>query len=222
MPDGDNWYNLVFEVSQDGLAWTTIQTIQPPAGENATFYGDATWTWYELTSPPSSGVLFFRVRETSGGVLKLRELYVGNNPIDFPIARMNREQYLTMPNKSFNGKPLQFWLNRKTDIDFGEICEIVTWPVAGVESKFAQLYAMRSRYVADLTDLNVGIETPTRWYDALTWQLASYIAAEYPEVPQEREVYLLGVAKQEMGEALDEERDNSPIMIQPNIGAYTR
>lgn len=222
LPDGDNWYNLSFEVSLDGLSWTLIQSIAPPYGENATLYQDARWTWYELTSPPSTGVLFFRVRETSGGVLKLRELYLGNTPNDIPLARMNREQYLTMPNKAFQGRPLQFWLNRETDVSTGEVCQIVTWPVAGVESKFAQIYCMRSRYVADLTDYNQGIEVPTRWYDALIWQLASYIAAEYPEVPQEREVYLIGMAKAEMGEALDEERDNSPIMIQPNIGAYTR
>lgn len=222
LSNGDNWYNLVFEASNDGVTWTVIQTILPQANQNATLYPDARWVWYEIASPSSSGVLFFRVRETGSGVLKLRELFLGNTPNDITISRLNREQYLTLPNKSFRGRPVQFWLNRETDIDLGEICKIVTWPVAGVESKFAQIFAMRNRYIADITDFNAGVELPTRWYDACIWALAAYCAAEYVEVPQDREVYLTAMAKAEMGEALDEERDNSPILIQPNIWAYTR
>lgn len=222
MPNGDNFYNLVFEVSNDGMTWTQVQAIAPPAGQVATLYQDAKWTWYEILSPSNSGVLFFRVRETSGGVLKLRELYLGNNSHDVLMTRLNREQYLNLPNKTFSGRPLQFWLDRQTDVNAGEICNIVQWPVPGAESIFAQVYATRHRYIADVTDFNVGLELPTRWYDAVIWSLASYCAAEYPEVPQEREVYLETKARQEMSEALDEERDNSPIIIRPNIRAYTR
>lgn len=224
LPYGDNFWNLVFSYSTDGVTFTPFQTIAPPFGEQATQYLDGQWVWYELTTPPAVTPSHIRVSETSGGVLSLREFYVGNNPTDMEISRLNREQYLTLPNKNFNGggRPLQFWLERDTDPETGEICRIIPWPIPGVNSKFAQIMCARSRYIADIQDYNQGVELPTRWYDACLWKLASYVAAEATEVQQEREIYLTAKADTEFKEALDEERDNSPINIQADISAYTR
>lgn len=222
LPYGNNWWNLVFEASNDGLSWTTVQSVAAPYGENATQYNDAVWSWYEILSPTASGALFFRVRETSGGVLQLRELFLTDAPYDIPISRLNRQQYDTLPNKSFNGRPLQYWLDRSTDPTTGEICTMRLWPVPGSESTFASVFVRRKRYIADITDFNAELELPTRWYDAIIWQLAGYLASEYPEVDDQREAKLVARAEAELRDAISEERDNSPIQIDPNISAYTR
>jgi hypothetical protein len=224
MANGDQWHNLVFEASNDGITYTLVQTIAAPFGQVQTLYPDKQWVWYEVASPPAGGSLFFRVRETGGGTLSVRELYLGTAPLDLPMARLNREQYLTLPNKAFSGRPLQFWLSRDLNPDgnFAEQPTMYLWPVPGNESTFAQVFLMRHRYIADIQDFNNPVELPVRWYDAVIWWLASYFAAELPDVPQDREVYLMAKAKEEIGEALDEERDNSPILIQADISAYTR
>ena len=224
LANGDQWHNLVFEASNDGLTWTTLQTIAPPFGQYQTLYEDKRWVWNEVVSPVASGSLFFRVRETGGGILNVRELYLGTAPQDIPMARLNREQYYTLPNKAFSGRPLQFYLEKKLveEENFSERPNMVLWPVAGAESAFATVLTVRHRYIADIQDFNTAVELPVRWYDPVIWWLASYFAAEFPEVPQEREMYLDGKAKQELGEAMDEERDNSPIQIQADISAYTR
>lgn len=222
LPYGNNWYNLVFEASNDGLSWTQLQAVAPPYGENATYYADAVWAWYEILSPAAGGSLFFRVRETSGGVLQLRELYCTDAPYDIPIARLNRDQFMTLPNKTFPGRPLQYWLDRSTDPDLGERCIMNLWPVPSTESEFASVLAVRKRYIADVSDYNAQLELPTRWYDAIIWQLAGYLASEYVEVDPQREQMLVTRAEKELMEAISEERDNSPIQINPNISAYTR
>jgi hypothetical protein len=224
MANGDQWHNLVFEASNDDLTYTVLQTIAAPFGEHQTLYQDARWAWYEVASPPTEGALFFRVRETGGGVLDLRELYLGTAPIDIPMARLNREQYYTLPNKTAPSRPLQFWLSRDLNEaeNFAERPKMYLWPVPGGESVFSCLVLVRHRYIADIGDFNASIELPVRWYGALCWSLADLAAAELPEVPPDREAYLQGRASQAMGEALDEERDNSPIQIQADISAYTR
>lgn len=223
-PNGDHYYNLVTEVSDDGVSWVVNQRVPAPYGEVASFYPDALWAWYEAPLPAIPGSYYWRVRETSGGVLALRELYLCSQPYDIPLARVNRQQYMNLPNKLFmgGGRPTQFYLERETDPELGEICKMICWPVPGPESLFASVALMRKRYIADLQDYSRGVELPTRWYDALIWQLASYLASEYQEVPSEREAYLETRAKQEVQSAIDEERDNSPIQIQANISRYTR
>lgn len=222
MPDGDHFYNLVFEASNDGASWTQLQAIAPPYDKQATFYPDATWAWYEILSPVTGGSLFFRIRETSGGVLSLRELYLSQQPYDVMMARLNNQQWAAMPNKRFPGRPLQFFLERTVDVEQGELCNMLLWPVPSIESTFASVFATRKRYIADLQNFNNGLELPTRWYDPVIWWVASYLASEYEEVPQEREQYLDTRAQAEVAEALAEERDNSPITITADISAYTR
>jgi hypothetical protein len=222
--NGDQWHNLVFEASDDGVTYTTLQTVSPPYGEQQTFYEDKVWHWYEITSPVSGGSLFFQVRETGGGTLDIRELYLASSATDIPLARLNRMQYLTLPNKDFAGRPVQFWLSRdlNPDDDFAEQPKMYLWPVPGSESIFSTIMLMRHRYIADLSDFNASLEMPVRWYNALIWWLADLSAAELPEVPPDREAYLATRAMQALAEAMDEERDNSPVLIQADISAYTR
>jgi len=216
MPNGDQFYNLVFEASNDGVTWTLVQTIDPPFGEVATSYPDKKWAWYDVASPASA--LLFRVRETSGGTLNLRELVVSSYPLDTLMYRMNRDQYLLQPNKTSQGRPLQYWLNRQMDQPI-----ITMWPPPSGAEILNCLLVWRSRYIADVQNVNQAIEIPRRWYEAMTWSLAQSIANEMPgEVDPDTKANIALNVQQANMPAMMEERDRSPIQISYNLRRYTR
>lgn len=217
MPNGDQYYNLVFEASDDSITWTLVQTVTPPDGEVTSFYQDLRWTWYEVASPANA--LFFRVRETSGGVLKLRELYLASQPLDILMARLNRDQYTYLPNKQFQGggRPLQYWLDRTLDQP-----QLNLWPVPNHSDTLNCIMAWRRRYINDLGDLNSIVELPTRWYNAIIWKLAHYAAYEIPGVDRKIAADNEAQAARAVSNAKSEERDDSPVIIRPNIRRYTR
>jgi predicted thioredoxin/glutaredoxin len=66
------------------------------------------------------------------------------------------------------------------------------------------------------------VEVPQRWYEAIVAMLASKLALEIAEV----ETSLIPLLDQKANVALytaqAEERDNSPMMMAPNIAVYTR
>ena len=66
------------------------------------------------------------------------------------------------------------------------------------------------------------IEVPQRWYEALVAMLAAKMAMEIVEVDVNMIGLLDAKAQQALYTAQAEERDNSPMMIAPNISMYTR
>ena len=96
--------SYVFETSQDGATWTTVATIDNPVATA----GQTTWTDIE----GSLATLYFRVRSTSGN-LNQTAVFLGNTPTEIPMARLNRDDYVNLPNKMFSGRPLQFWCDRQ-------------------------------------------------------------------------------------------------------------
>jgi hypothetical protein len=66
------------------------------------------------------------------------------------------------------------------------------------------------------------LEVPQRWYEAIVSMLAAKMAAEMMEVDLQLIPILDQKAQQALYTAQQEEYDNSPIMLAPNIRAYTR
>ena len=95
---------IALERSDDFITWTTVQEETPEAvaGE---------WSWYDLDT--SIATSYFRVRATTG-TLGFDQIYLGNTPTEIPLARLNRDDYTNLPNKSFlSNRPLQYWFNRR-------------------------------------------------------------------------------------------------------------
>jgi hypothetical protein len=199
---------IALERSVDGIVWTTIQTETPTAvaGE---------WTWYDLAS--SVATEFFRVRATSGN-LNFLDIYTGNMPTEIPLARMNRDDYTNLPNKSFqSNRPLQFWYDRLIPNPVMRL-----WPVPNSGAITSQIVLWVQRYIMDVGTMTQQVEVPQRWYEAIVAMLASKLALEIAEV----ETSLIPLLDQKANVALytaqAEERDNSPMMMAPNIAVYTR
>src|SRR5262249_26378494 len=83
--------DLVFDVSMDGVAWRTI------FAPGATAYVDREWVWYDISRV--AGAPFFRMRETGGGIISMREICFSTSQTELPVAIVNREIYTAMPNK---------------------------------------------------------------------------------------------------------------------------
>ena len=199
---------IAIERSPDNIVWETIQTENPvaTAGE---------WTWYDLES--SVATPYFRVRATSG-TLTFDQIYTGNTPTEIPLARMNRDDYTNLPNKYFqSNRPLQYWYDRLIPNPVMHL-----WPVPNSGADTSQLVLWVQRYIMDVGTMTQEIEVPQRWYEAIVSMLAAKMAMEIVEVDTNLVPLLDGKAERALYIAQAEERDNSPMMIAPNIAVYTR
>jgi len=199
---------IAIERSPDNIVWETIQTENPVATSGE-------WTWYDLES--SIATPYFRVRATSGNLV-FEEIYTGNTPTEIPLARMNRDDYTNLPNKYFqSNRSLQYWYDRLIPNPVMHL-----WPVPNSGADYSQLVLWVQRYIMDVGTMTQEIEVPQRWYEAIVSMLAAKMAQEITEV----EVGMIGMldakAERALYVAQAEERDNSPMMIAPNIAMYTR
>ena len=199
---------LAFERSHDGVTWALISTTTAQS-----VAADA-WLWSDLHD--FKPARYFRVRAASG-TIRAHEIFVGNNPRAVPMSRMNRDDHTALVNRTFTGRPLQYWLDRQRDAPIINI-----WPAASSGERYSQIEMWRKRYIMDVGSLTQSLDIPQRWFEPIVLQLAARIAAILPEVSDEREAKLIALADRSMRTAEDEERDNSPIKWAPKIGVYTR
>lgn len=196
------------ETSSDGAAWTTLETEANP---NAVA-GNVTW----VDIQGSLATLYFRVRATTG-TLNQTQVILANTPNEIPMARLNRDDYVNLPNKAFQGRPLQFWVDRLLNAPV-----LYLWPVPSAQFVTAQVVVWVKRYIMDVGTMTQEIEIPQRWYDAIVYVLASRLAEETPTVDPQMIAILDQKAQRALLEAENEERDDSPIYLTPNIAVYTR
>jgi hypothetical protein len=202
---------FVIEMSNDGLVWTAVDTIQPTTAPTQV---SGEWLWIDTEVPESAD--YFRVRVTSG-VLSASEVYFGNTPNEIPIARLNRDDWTALPNKSFEGRPLQFWFDRQREQPVMRL-----WPLPNLAAETQQIVLWRHRYIQDVGTMTQNLDVPQRWFDAIVAMLASKLAEETPEVDANLMPILEAKADKALAQAENEERDNSPIYWTPNLSVYTR
>jgi len=207
LPGVSGSFNAVFEYSVDGITWSTL--LAP----GVTAWVNNEWLWYDIEAGQT--VQYYRIRETGGNTLVLRELYFGNNSTEITMARLNRDDYTNLPNKNFTAnQPFQYWFNRTIPQS-----EIYLWPVPS--DPFVQMTVWYSRQIMDVGDLYGELEVPQRWFEAVVFMLAHRMSLELPGVDVARIQYLEGQADKYLGLAEAEERDKSPIYFAPNIHPYT-
>ena len=200
--------SYALETSTDGTSWLTVATEDNP---NVTA-GVVTWVDIQGSLPTPN----FRVRATSG-TLNQTQVILANTPNEIPMARLNRDDYVNLPNKAFEGRPLQFWVDRLLNAPV-----LYLWPVPSAQFVTAQVVVWVKRYIMDVGTMTQEIEIPQRWYDAIVYVLASRLAEETPTVDPQMIAILDQKAQRALLEAENEERDDSPIYLTPNIAVYTR
>ena len=207
MPYGNNTYTLVWEYSYDNTNWTTAYSIP------ATSMLDGQWYYYDIYTPVNAE--FFRVRETGGATLSVREIVFAWNPTEIRIGRNNLDDYSGLPNKTFQSEyPTQFWLDRQLTAPIINI-----WPSA--QNFTIMMVAWCHRQVQDIGDLTNTLEVPQRWYDCILANLAHRNSLDMPDVEPDRIDRLERLAMKAEEPPYDEERDKAAMFLTPNITYYT-
>ena len=200
--------NIQIQSSNDGVTWTTVYspgTVSWQAG---------TWIYYDLD--PSASTPYWRIQQVSGANMGVYQVVFGTAPYEIPLYRMNRDDYVNLPNKNFpSNRPLQFWFDRTIPQP-----EMQLWPTPNTYAP--QIVAWCHRQIQDVGALSGEIEIPQRWYLAIQNMLAHQMAMELPNVAVERITYCEAQAEKYWAQAEQEERDKSPIFLAPNISVYTR
>jgi hypothetical protein len=197
LPGVSGDFHILLEVSNDGTNWTLLHDC------GVETWVDNIWLWYQIE--PGASVQYYRMRETGGNMSR-----------EVPMARLNRDDYTSLPNKNFTAnQPYQFWFNRTIPFP-----QITLWPTPS--DPFIQMVVWYSRQVMDVGALNGQLEIPDRWYLAVQNMLAHQMSMELPGVDLARVQYLEVQAEKYLQLAESEERDKSPIYLAPNISVYTR
>lgn len=208
LPGVSGVFHILLEYSNDGVTWVTLDDT------GVTTWVDNQWLWYDIE--PGVSAQYYRMRETGGNTLAVREFYVGNNSTEITMSRLNRDDYTNLPNKNFTAnQPFQFWFDRTIPKP-----SLYLWPTPS--DPFVQMTVWYSRNIQDVGALQDELEIPQRWYLAIQSMLAHQMSLELPGVDMGRVQYLEGQATKYLYEAEQEERDKSPIYWAPNVSVYTR
>ena len=139
-------------------------------------------------------------------VVDVLEVVLRRSNTDFEVERISRGEYATLPNKTTQGRPSQFWFNRQIDP------VINLWAVP--ENSTDQLIYYYVQRIEDADTLVNTTDMPFRFYPCMVAGLAYYIAMK--KAP-ERIQLLKSVYEEEFQRASDEDEDRVPLKLQPSI-----
>lgn len=218
LPNATSTWSIAIQTSADAVTYTTVYAntqFAAVAGE---------WQWidlYDINSTiegiETNDVLAVRLLATAPTVLDVAEFVVANNPSEIPMARINRDDYQSLPDKTFQGRPVQFWLDIQRDTPV-----IRLWPAVQLQYTFYQLVLTRKRYLMDVGTLTETLDFPQRWFEAVVSELAARLCLEIQEVNAELLPILRGAADRAMTTAWNGEEDSSPTFFRVNLSPYTR
>lgn len=200
--------NPVYEYSLDGITW--VQSV--PAASASSIFTQGQWYWQDVTSPQTAQ--YYRVRETSGGILDVIELVFGTAANEILLSRLNKDDYQNLPFKNQTGRPLQFWFDRQI------IPQAWMWPASAYS--FNSVVVWRRRVLQDVGVFTNTIEFPARWLDTIIYSGAARIIYIMAGADLSRAPMLEAKAQQARQLAWTEERDDSPLYYSPMIGGYTQ
>ena len=129
---------------------------------------------------------------------------------DYSIDRISRDDYISIPNKTQQARPSQFFVDRQINPT------LKLWPIPENSTDVVVVDKLMRMDDAD-TQTNT-LEIPFRFYPCLAAGLAYYLAIK--RAP-DRVQLLKAVYEEEFERAASEDRDRASFNVQPTL-AYTR
>jgi len=165
------------------------------------------WTVKQATQALTAGTATYTL---DASYTDLLEVVVRRSGTDYELNRMSRSEYLTLPNKTTQGRPSQYYYNRQV------IPEITLWATPDSSTDSLVYY-----YVQRIEDADALVNTtdaPFRFLPCMAAGLAYYIAMKKSP---ERVQLLKAVYEEEFQRAADEDEDRVSLKLQPSI-SYLR
>ena len=207
-PLGSITYDLDFEVSDDGITWTTWESFPTVT------LADRQWQYYGINTTQAFN--YYRLNNrTVGSTMSMRAIQFAQSQQVIPMARLNRTDYFSLPNKQFpSQRSLQYWFNRQIDP------EMYLWPVPNNNFQaFSLIIECQPQDVGSLTN---ELYMPDRAISYFQAALSHKLAMQLPSVDLARIAYLEKIALDLRTQFEEEDRDRAPIYFQPVISYYTR
>jgi hypothetical protein len=207
-PSGSVTYDIDFQVSEDGVTWTTWESFP------SVTLADRQWQYYGINTTQAFN--FYRLNNrNTGEVMSMRAIQFAQSQQVIPMARLNRTDYFSLPNKQFpSQRSLQYWFNRQIDP------EMYLWPVPNNNFQaFSMILECQPQDVGSLTN---ELYMPDRALNYFQAALSHKLAMQFPDADITRITYLEKLALDARTQFEEEDRDKSPIYFQPNISYYTR
>lgn len=165
------------------------------------------WTIVQNTILLTQG----QAQETLGpDVVDLLEVVVRRGGTDYEVEQISRGDYLTLPNKTTQGRVNQFYFDRTINP------VINLWPTPDNSTDELVFYYVRR--IQDADALVNTTDMPFRFYPCMVAGLAYYLAIK--RAP-ERVQMLKMIYEEEFQRAADEDEARTPLKLQPSI-VYTR
>ena len=142
-------------------------------------------------------------------VIDILSVVVRRSNTDYALGRLSRDEYLTIPNKTTESRPNQFFLDRQIAPN------LKIWPIP--ENSTDVLYYDALTRVEDAgTPINT-LDVPFRFYPCLAAGLAYYLSVK--RAP-DRVQKLKAIYEEEFERAATEDRDRSSFNVVPKYEYY--
>lgn len=165
------------------------------------------WTVNQATITVTVGVATYTVNADHADIL---EMVLRRDGTDYEVERISRSEFFLLPNKTTQGRPSQFYYDRK-------ISPVINlWQVP--DNSTDQIVYYYVRRIEDAGTLQNTTDMPWRFYPCMVAGLAYYLAMK--RAP-DRMGMLKAIYDEEFTRAAEEDEDRVPLKLQPDV-AYLR
>ena len=165
------------------------------------------WTIEQTTQALTQGTSSYTL---GADTIDILSAVIRRSDVDYGIERLSRDDYLNIPNKTTQGHPSQFFLDRLITP------ALKLWPVP--ENSTDVVVFDRLVRIDDADTAQNTVEVPFRFYPCLAAGLAYYIAIK--KAP-DRVPFLKSIYEEEMERAMSMDRDRASFNIVPSM-AYSQ
>ena len=142
-------------------------------------------------------------------VIDVLSAVIRRSGTDYSMDKISRDQYISIPSKSTEGRPTQYFIDRQITPEFK------LWPVSENSTDII-LYDCLTR-IDDADDYDNTVALPFRFYPCLAAGLAYYLAIK--KAPDRIQV-LKAIYDEEFDRAQSEDRDRASFNVTPNLQYY--
>lgn len=209
LPGASGTWSYTIQASDDGVTFIDLLDVEEQE------VVDSEWVWFDIEGVQEWE--YYRLQATGGTVLAVRELVFANAPNEINMAPMNRNNYSSLPDKTFLSQPTQYWLDKQRVVPV-----ITLWPCPNEQTRYWNLVGYLQRQIQDVGSLVQEVEVRQSDYLAIMARLAADIGLQDKEVNPDWAQVLAVEADREWKDLWDGESDDAPTSLVPNIAPYTR
>ena len=160
------------------------------------------WTVAQATTTLTQGTSTYTL---GADVVDILEMVLRRSGTDYEVERISRGEYLNFPNKTDQGRPSQFYLDRK-------IQPVITLWQTPENSTDVLVYYYVQR-IQDADTLQNTTDLPFRFLPCMVAGLAYYLAMK--RAPERLQI-LKAVYEEEFQRAAEEDEDRVALNLQPS------